>query len=284
MATYRKVPARILCVDYVGVSRAAETRYRRRADQELGKLEEQVLRGDLDQGTREVQVEPNVLIECVVMFALKKATVYIGRDKNVKMKEDPCYCCSPCLVAGLIISIDCLDPESLEPEEELGYKEDGHYIADIMICQAGDSSMPVKITVMEERSVGGASVYSERTLMNRSFGAPMMIDVPFSDHHWHEVGSSVMVLVQPLFNFADYPGEYSPCINRRMVADGSIIEPYPTITTRYINSTGFSCQINSDEQVWNEDMNGDDIPPDPPADDKYYPFRILPIKVESCLS
>ena len=105
MATYRKVPARIMVVDYVGISAETESSYRRRADQELMKLEEVVLRGNLDQQQAKKTLANNVVVECNVCYNLKKAIVYVGRETNNEVTEKPCYCCSPGLVAGLIIEV-----------------------------------------------------------------------------------------------------------------------------------------------------------------------------------
>lgn len=273
MPTYRKVPARILTVDYVGVTTEESTRYRKAADLELHKLEQRVLRGKLDQGFSTTTIEPNVVCECVVMFQLKQAVVYIGRDKTERLIEKECYCCSPGLVAGVIMDLEA-DFVNDEPE----YTEDADYYADVMICQAGSNELPKSITLEEETSYGGQKGRSQRMLQASGHGGEYMVKVPYAYRHQHQIGDSVWVLVMPLYNFINYPGEYMDCINNRQIATSMIENPWPTISPAYINSTGISCQITMDKQLWDPEI-------EPYTGDlKYYPFRILPIKIDSCLT
>lgn len=275
MATYRKVPARILTVDYVGVTTAESERLWKRAERELSRLEAQVLRGDLDQGTRKVSLGDNVNVECVVCLNIKQATVIIGVEAKRRVLEEPCYCCSPCLAAGIIISVNTnQDPTSPDYEKFL---EDANYYADILLCQAPDSQTPRKITVYEERSSAGKSRMTSRVLQQMDAGGVQLMDVIFSDYQNHQNGDVVLVLVQPLYEFLPAPyGVYSPCINKRMIADELVTNPKVAITTDFVNSSGLSCKILNDSQIWDEEF-------DPPGDSKYQPFRILPIKIKSCL-
>ena len=275
MAVYRPVPARILTVDYVGISTSASETFRKRAEQELSKLEGQVIRGKLERGNRRVTLGDNVKVECTVCFNLKQATIIIGADAEQSLEEKPCYCCSPCLVAGRIMKVANIDVELERPV----YEEEKDYFADILICQAGSTDAPKSITLHEERRSGGAAVMSSRVLQSNNFGVEEMLDVPFSDFQNHAVGDSVLVLVQPLYGFTPYAGEYLACINKGQVANESVENTLIDISLSYPNSTGFSCEIAKDSQVWDLDEETDDIIPDP----KYFPFRILPIKIESCL-
>jgi len=276
MATYRPVPAKIMTIDYVGISTAASEVYRKRAEQELSKLEGQVLRGKLDRGDRLFNLGDNVKVECTVCFNLKQATVVIGADAEQSIEEKPCYCCSPCLVAGRISKLSTMDQETLLPV----FEEEQDYFADIIVCQAADSTAPKSIVLYEERRSGGAAIMSKRVLQSRTFEAVEMFDVAFADFQNHQVGDSVLVLVQPLYGFTPYAGEYLACVNRGQVVNESVENDLITISLDYPESTGYSCQIVSDSQVW--DMEEEDLP-DIAPDPKYFPFRILPIKIESCL-
>jgi len=280
MATYRPVPARILTVDYVGVATSVSETYLKRADAELSKLEGQIVRGDLDQGTRKVHLGDNVVVECTVCFNLKEAVVIIGANTSSNLVEKSCYCCSPCLVAGLIIAtknIDTTDPNNPVPL----YEKEEDYYAEIQVCQAPNTSTPRSIVLHEERKSGGSRVLKSRVLQNASYGVEIMYDVIYNDYHNHQVGETVLVLVQPLYDFNWTPfGIYTPCINNRQVADDIFEYPKPLITTDFVNSSGMSCQIAMDKQLWEKDSD------DPDGDEnriKRFPFRILPIKIESCL-
>lgn len=282
MATFRKVPARIITIDYVGIGSVAASKYRKQAESELSKLEGMVARGKLKQGVRKVSIAPNVEVECTVMFELTQAVVVIGAHAQEDVEEVPCFCCAPCLVAGLVI-----EPTALFNEETGNYDyEDEHidYLAEILICQAPNSTLPKRVTVTEDRTTDGVPSRIERVVMAQDYGNHTILNAAYADFTRHEPGASVMVLVQPLYGFDQYPGIYSPCINNRQVADEAILLPKPSISTAYINSTGYSCQISTDEQMWDETYNDLEEPPVPPADDKYTFFRVLPITIQSCLS
>jgi len=276
MAVYRPVPAKILTVDYLGISTPRSETYIKRAEQELSKLEGQVLRGSLDQGHRTFNLGDNVVVECSVCFNLKQAVVVIGRGIETRLSEDECYCCSPCLVAGKIMSTKRADEEDVFLPM---YEEEADYYAEILVCQAPSQDLPKKVTVYEERAAGGASVLQSRVLQNMTYDTATMFDVIYSDYQNHQVGDSVLVLVQPLYNFTPYAGEFLPCINQRKVADESVFLPEVSVTADYLESTGFSCQIAMDKALWG-------IPEEDPelvTPNKLYPFRVLPIKIESCL-
>jgi len=276
MATYRPVPAKILTVDYVGVTTAASEAYLKRAEQELSKLEGQVLRGNLDQGARKFNLGDNVVVECTVCFNLKEAVVIIGQDIVSRITEDSCYCCSPCLVAGMIIATK--NTREYPDEGEPLYEKDEDYYAEVHVCQAPDTTSPKSIVLHEERKSEGISVMRSRVLQNQSYGAEIMYDVVYSDYQNHQPGDTVLVLVQPLYAFIPAPfGVYSPCVNKRQIANEAFEFPKPTCTTDFINSSGMSCQIAIDRDVWLDD-------PDTEYDElRRYPFRILPIRIESCL-
>lgn len=281
MVTYRKVPAKIICIDYIGVPTAKSQQYRKLAEAELAKLEGQVSRGDLRQGTRQMYISDNVVVEATVMYELREAVVIIGGDIKQRIEELPCYCCSPCLVAGMVVDITA---EWDDENQKYLFEEDADYYGTVRICQAASTNMPTQVTLYEERAAAGNKIYDERVIQGRAFGVDVFNDVVFSDYERHQPGSSVLVLVQPLYGFTAYPGVYSPCINRRRVANEAIDNPWPTISTAYVNSSGFSCQIAQDYQLWDETLNGTDDEPVPPADVKYFPFRVLPITIDSCLT
>lgn len=282
MATYRKVPARIITVDFIGVSSSRSEAYRKRAEAELAKLEGQVMRGGLKQGVRKVSIAHNVDVECTVMFELTQAVVIIGGGISEDIVEDPCFCCAPCLVAGIVVEPTApLNEETFEHDYS---DENTDFWAEILICQAPNTTLPKKVTVIEDRSADGVPSRTERVVMAQNYGNHTIIRAAYSDYTRHQPGASVMVLVQPLYGFTSWPGVFSPCINERRVADEAINLPKPAISTAYINSSGASCQISTDEQMWDETYNELEEPPVPPADDKYTFFRVLPITIRSCLS
>lgn len=282
MATFRKIPARIMTVDYIGIPTSQSEAYRKRAEAELSKLEGQITRGKLSQGTRKTTIAHNVVVECTVMFELVQAVVIIGGGVEEKLIEDPCFCCAPCIVAGLV----------LEPTAPLNEETQIHdytdetidHWAEILICQAGSKAFPKKVILVQDRGTDGAGVRTETVVLAQAYGTHTVINAIYSDYTRHQPGDSVLVLVQPLWGFTTYPGVYSPCLNNRQVAEEEVAYPYPDITEAFINSSGVSCQISTDEQIWDETYNDLEIPPDPPADEKYNPFRVLPITIKSCLS
>jgi hypothetical protein len=216
------------------------------------------------------------------MYELTQAVVIIGGQVGEEIVETPCFCCAPCLVAGLILEPTAPFEEEIE---EYHYEDENtDFWAEILICQAPNTTLPKKVTVIEDRTSDGVPSRTERVVMGQNFGNFTVKVATYSDYTRHQPGDSVMVLVQPLYGFTSWPGVYSPCINERRVADDAINLPVPAISTAYINSSGFSCQISTDDQIWDEDYNELDEPPVPPADEKFNPFRVLPINIQSCLS
>ena len=279
MVTYRPVPARILSIDYVGISTAASETYLKRAEAELSKLEGMVVRGGLDQGTRRFNLGDNAEVECTVCFNLKQAVVTIGRDVKSRTLLSPCYCCSPCLVAGLILATAGVIPEGEDGEGDPRYEYEEDYYADILVCQAPNYSQPMSVTVYEERASAGVSNMSKRVLQSRSYGGEITLNSIYSDYQNHQVGDSVMVLVQPLYEFVPAPfGIYSPCVNRRQVADESFLYPALTCSEDFIESSGSSCNIMADKNLWTYDGDAEIY-----GEIRKNPFRILPIKIKSCL-
>jgi hypothetical protein len=278
MVTYRPVPAKILTIDYVGVATSVSETYRKRAEAELTKLEGQVMRGNLDQGVRRVDLGDNVRVECTVCFNLKEAKVIIGGGLDSRLTEKSCYCCSPCLVAGKIVepnSIDDTDPNNEVPL----YEKEEDYYATIEVCQAPDTTSPRSITLHEERKAGGKALKKTRVLQSKTYGVELLYDVIYSDYQNHKTGETVLVLVQPMYDFNWPPyGRYTPCVNNRQVADEVFEFPQIICTVDFINSSGMSCQIVQDKQVWTSDEELQMF-----GDIKRFPFRVLPIKIESCL-
>jgi hypothetical protein len=278
MVTYRPVPAKILTIDYVGVATSVSETHRKRAEQELTKLEGQVLRGDLSQGVRRVDLGDNVKVECTVCFNLKEAKVIIGAGLNSRLTEQSCYCCSPCLVAGMIIETNSID--TTDPNNEIPlYEKEEDYYATIEVCQAPDTTSPRSITLHEERKAGGKSIKETRVLQSKTYGVELLYDVIYSDYQNHKPGETVLVLVQPMYDFNWPPyGRYTPCVNNRQVANEVFEYPQIITTVDFINSSGMSCQIVQDKQIWTYDEVLS-----PLGDIKRFPFRVLPIKIESCL-
>lgn len=280
-----KIPVRFELVDNIGVSDEARAMYRKKGMGEFTKLAGMTTRGALAQGVRRFSLGGNVEVEAVICHNIQIVTVTIGAREESITREKECWCCGPCLVAGKIMNIYARYDEA---EMMYYYEEDDHYYADILICQSPSSIAPKNITRYDINEAGGGTSIRETPLTSGSYSEEFMMNAIFSDYQNHKVGDNVMVLVQPLCDFVPYYGEFSPCINRRRLANGgfefSAIDPETDISTQFINSSGLSCQIALDEQVWDELYNDLEEPPEPPADEKYNPFRILPIKIESCLS
>lgn len=160
-------------------------------------------------------------------------------------------------------------------------------MADILICQAAPAGEPKRITVYDEHTSGGVRKFIERVILRQGHASMEIFNVPFADYQNHQVGSEVLVLVQPLYDFApacldfipacdNVVGEYSPCVNKRMIADEAVDNSRILITNAWVNSTGNSCQILMDHELWSQY-------PEFPVEYRRYPFRILPIRIDSCL-
>lgn len=279
-----KIPLKVEVVDNIGISQGLKAGYRKQAIGEFTKLLGQVTRGALAQGVRRFEISDNVMVEAIVCHNLQIVNVIVGARPDIFVKEKECWCCGPCLVAGKIMSIHARYDET---EEEFYYEEDQHYYADILICQSGDGA-PKNIRHYEVTKAAGGTSIKETPMVSGSYSEEFFMNAIFSDYQNHKIGDSVLVLVQPLCDFIPYYGNFSPCINRRRVANGAFefpaIDPETDISLQFINSSGISCQIAKDDQVWDEAYNELEEPPVPLADEKYNPFRILPIKIESCLS
>jgi hypothetical protein len=277
VARYRPVPAQIVTMDYVGVTTAESEKYRKLGELELDKLEGQVLRGDLSQGVRRAVIGDNVIAKCTVCFNIKQVEIFIGEGVRERTEESSCYCCSPGLVAGMIVTLKAPLDESLTPPQYV-YSEEKDYHADVLVCQAPNNTMPRRMTVIRERVVGSRADRETRTVMNQTYGGHIVYDVPFADHSTHyREGQTVLLLVQPYFDPRPYPGTYVPCINNRLPVSGATSNPWPEISSDWLNSTGMSCGIMMDKQVWDEEVEPFT------GEIKWKPFRILPIGIESCL-
>lgn len=280
MATYRKIPARITVIDNVGLAQVKHKQHLKRAEQELTKIEGQVARGSLMQGVRKIEIGDNVRIECSTSFGRTEAVVIIGSTFGAYTMNEPCYCCSPCLVAGKIIEVYA--GEELIQDGIQFYEKDEDYYADVSICQSVGNEAPRKITVYEECSSGGSTKMNERVVETHWVDIQLMKKAIFSDYQNHQVGDVVLVLVQPLYEFTPAPyGEYSPCVNYRKVVMEAVENPALACTPDFIESTGKSCQIAKDRSVWDNNLETEEV--EESEIRKYYPFRILPIKIKSCL-
>ncbi len=266
MDLYSEIPTSISVIDNVGVDKSISDNLIKPANLALSKLESKMKRGNLIQGSKTTPLGDNVTVRCDIKYGLRYITITIGADEDVKIEENDCWCCGPCIVAGNIIEI--ADSE---------YKEDSHYYASVELCQNGSSIKPKSVIKRTSFSSCGSSSYTEEKLQSKTFVAKILQGVAFSCYNEHREGDRVLVLVSPLQEFVttNY-GDFSPCINKRIVANGPIEEYKVNMSLDFINSSGISCQITKDSQIWDPD---EEIP----GDINYFPFRILPINIESCL-
>lgn len=284
MASRRgKIPIVVSVTDNVGIPPEEYNYYKKLGLRWHNKLLGTVTRGDLKQGKRTFYPGDNIKIVSTICANMQYVDVTIGAEEDLIYKEEKCYCCSPCLVAGLILDIYA---DYDEETEIYTYSEDAHYYADIKICQSGTPLTQVSRTEIGITKAAGATNIVQRSLGSMTYYEETVFHAVFSDYQNHQPGDSILVLIQPIRDFTPWVGEFSPCINKRQLANGAFeyFNADVAISTAYINSTGMSCQIFKDEQIWNEEYNLLEEPPVPPANDKYNPFRILPIRIDSCLS
>ena len=102
------IPARILTVDYFGLSAEFAAQYRRKALLELHDLAYSMhtLGQNLEQGRRERIVAPNVKIISEVLFGVATAIIVIGFNEETSLQEYSCFCTTFGIVAARITSIN----------------------------------------------------------------------------------------------------------------------------------------------------------------------------------
>jgi hypothetical protein len=268
---FHSIPVRIRIVDKIGKSEQEKKGYRRRAYVELKTLYSQMFYSDLQQSGRTVGIDDNVYVKCYINHSIKNAVVVIGDKEKLDVHDEVCWCCGPCLVAGTIIKIS--------GGANTPYADDTKYYASIKVCQKPDPSQKTKKRVEVTSRTSGSSkapdiVNYKQT--NTFIVSETLENIPITDRFRHKVGTTVLVLVSPLYKFV--PQRYNPCINKRALAQDGFTKL--TITTAFLNSTGQACSIMRDKYVWL---------PDPKDETRVFypeaqPFRILPIQLSTCLT
>lgn len=286
------IPARIITVDYLGVSSATSEQFRSRALAEIAELKNHMKYMNLKQGKRSVNLEKGVRLDCSIIWNAADAIIIIGADYELAVDEYACFCSAYGVVAGRILN---LKDESEDEDAVLTdhYEDDTSYAADIIICQKAGAGQP---KIIETRKITEAAGVTKEVLTtierNSFFISTVFINVPFTDHFKHYPGELVLILVMPLVDFrpasnevhlygmayTEKHGSWSPEVNRRsVVAPDLYEEPDTQITNKYIASTGMTNLITLDRPIWEESA-------EPPGDIKYCPFRVLPIPLDSCLT
>lgn len=285
------IPARIITVDYIGVSSAASDHFRSRALSELAILQNHMEFNNLKQYRRTVELEKGVKLECSIMWSIANAVVVIGADTERTVDEYACFCSSYGVLAGRILELK----DEYTPDEDSDapvvltdhYADDTSYAADIIVCQKAGSGQPKLIETREISSAVGVS--KERLVAKESNAfwiSTVILNVPFTDHFMHKPGELVLVLVMPLVDFRppvegvfpygmtyeEKQGSWSPEVNKRRVM--ALENSKAQITSLYQGSTGMTNLITLDAELWDPEF----------GDVKYCPFRILPIPLDSCLS
>lgn len=280
-----KIPARILTIDYFGVSSAFAAQYRRAALRELHEMAYDMEFSDLKQYRRERIIDTNVKVTCEMVFGVATAIIIIGFSGETSMLEHTCFCSTFGLVAARILSIT-----------DINYDEDTDYVANVVICQQTGVGSPKRIETRTIREVGGDTSETLDNVYEKSFFiSEELVNIPYTDRYRHEEGELVLVLLMPLVDYrpsqADcFPygmtynekqGSWSPEVNRRSIAGNTYEDPEAMLTSKYIASTGMTGAIMADSSLW----LGNPLA-DPPVDPepKFTPFRILPIEMNSCIS
>jgi hypothetical protein len=266
---FHSIPVRIRVVDKIGKDKNDIVGYRKRAYIELKTLYSQMYHNNLQQSGRVVGIDDNVSVHCYINHGIKSAVIVVGDKAKKDVIEQVCWCCGPCLVAGIILTINGYDTDPV-------YTNDDSYIADIKVCQKGDETQKSKvIKEVTSREAGNSKAPDmvEYKHTNSFTTSKVIYNVPFSDRFRHKIGSTVMVLVSPIYKFS--PFRYNPCINKRQLAQDGFTEL--TITTDFIKSTGSACKIMADKNMWTpNDRTTHDV--------DAMPFRILPIVLRTCLT
>lgn len=280
------IPARILTIDYFGLSAEFAAQYRRKALLELHDLAYSMhtLGEHLEQGKRERIVAPNVKIVSEVIFGVATAIIIIGYEEDTSLLEHVCFCTTFGIVAARITSIESL------------YDDDTKYKANAIVCQQAGRGQPKKIEVRTVSEIEGIVKETIDLVKGKEFFISQeLINIPFTDKLNHTEGELILMLIMPLVDYrpsvADcFPygmeyeekqGSWSPEVNKRRIVGQTYEDPEALITSLYIASTGISGVIMADSALWNGLPSADPpIPPEP----KFNPFRILPIPMDSCIS
>jgi hypothetical protein len=280
-----KIPARILTIDYFGVTTAFAAKYRRRALKELHLMAYEMEFKNLKQYRRERILDSNVKVVCDYIFGVATALVIIGYQGETSMLEHVCFCSTFGLVAARITSIN-----------DISYDEDTDYVANAVICQQTGIGQPKRIEVRTVKEVGGdISETLEHVYEKSFFISHELINIPFTDRYQHTEGSLILMLIMPLVDFRptvpdcfpygmeykEKQGSWSPEVNRRSIVGNQFEDPEALITSLYLASSGMSGAIMADSNLWLGNPNAE-----PPVDPqpKFNPFRILPIEMNSCIS
>ena len=279
-----KIPARILTIDYFGVTTAYAATFRRRALKELHLLAYDMEFNGLTQNRRERVLAPNVKVVCEVVYGVATAIIIIGYSGETSLLEYVCFCTTFGLVAARITEVT----ETFD--------DDTKYVANAIICQQTGIGQPKRIEVRTVKEVEGATLESIDHVRDKEFFISQeLINIPFTDRSHHEVGDLLLMLIMPLVDYRpasddcfpygmeykEKQGSWSPEVNRRRIVGNSFEDPEALITSKYIASTGISGVILADSSLWNGLPSADPpVPPEP----KFNPFRILPIPMNSCIS
>jgi hypothetical protein len=279
-----KIPARILTIDYFGVTTAYASKFRRRALKELHLLAYDMEFSGLRQNRRERILEPNVKVVCEVVYGVATAIVIIGYSGETSLLEHACFCTTFGLVAARITEVT----ETFD--------DDTKYVANAIICQQTGVGQPKRIEVRTITEVGSSSQEKIEHIKDKEFFISQeLINIPFTDRSHHEVGDLLLMLLMPLVDYRppvedafpygmeykEKQGSWSPEVNRRRIVGRNFENPEAMITSRYQASTGISGVILADSNLWLGQPNAE-----PPIDPqpKFNPFRILPIPMNSCIS
>jgi hypothetical protein len=279
-----KIPARILTIDYFGVSSAFAAKYRRRALKVLHELAYDMEYADLKQYRRERILDPNVKVVCDMVFGVATAMVIIGYMGRTSLEEHSCFCATFGLVAARITSVTEI------------FDEDTDYVANAIICQQTGIGSPKRIEMRTIKEVGGdMSEVIDSVYEKNFFISDELINIPFTDRFHHTVGNLVLVLLMPLVDYRptapdcfpygiqynEKQGSWSPEVNRRSIVGNTYEDPEAMITSKYIASTGITGAIMADADLW---LGNPDADPPVDPEPKFTPFRILPIEMNSCIS
>ena len=210
-------------------------------------LEGQMAHQGLKQASRIVAANSYVSVECIVCFSLKEINIYVAPEAEEVLLPKPCWCCGPCIVAGLISAVPNENNDSADFETD--------YYADVLICQrAGEDSY--------------YSVY--------------LANVKFSDYSRHKPGDSVLVLIMPVYDFIPdiaEPLQETPlagCVNQGFLySPFYALNPKTTIAPEYPDPV--SCGVAGRSLLWTDTEVDTTL-------HRYFPLRILPFTITSCLT
>lgn len=282
------LPISISAIDYVGTYNEDAAIYRGRAISELKILHSQMGFQSLKQYKRTVNIGNNVIIDCKIVHGVAFATITVGATGDQVRREKECFCSTFGLVAGRIVTLKDEIPEYADIMD--CYPQDGSYRADVHICQQVAPGTPKLVETASVHESAGRSSMMRSSSQNIDFSVnSIILNVPYTDRYPHEPGDEVLVLISPLVTydpeeedvamyggtFWQKRGSWSPETNKRRIVSGYFerreeVTEAP-ISKVYERSSGVSGAIMKDKHLWVED-------------NKFCPFRILPLSVPSCFS